>query len=249
MRDSNEFITFTAHLKSEYGEILAKGQGSVNIAERYVTFTSDFVPQYHISTPMEVVRIFKGKEIHRFIGKIYLSSKTLMRIVDIRDELLPGAELCYCINMGLSAMVGPQIQAIPLKKIFTKQVKESRGIPTCLSIEILYITPSEVIFQFQEKVRMVQHGFFKETPWSPDVDLKIDSGFGFDIAIKAPLPVAFFSIEVIELLCFGVTPSYRCKVLELKEADQIALSAFLWQYTLQHKKLFPHQQTENGEEI
>lgn len=94
---------FPALLKSEEGEELARGEAMVLPEEQAVNFASDFVPLYPMGTPMEIVRLHKGREVHRFTGKVYLSDKELMRIVSVQDELLPGSEEAYCGNMNFSA--------------------------------------------------------------------------------------------------------------------------------------------------
>ena len=238
MKKRDCYIEFTAYLKSESGEILARGEGVVNVAERFVTFTSDFVPLYHIGTSMEVVRVFKGLEVHRFFGKIYLSSKRLMRIVDIDDELLPGSEYCYSTDIEFPAVVQPNIVPIPIKKTFLKYGQEPQKIPTCFNVQILHLTPVEMTFQFSEGVRKVQSGFFKEIEWNPDVNLNIDYESCFVITTQSPLPSISFSIEVIEISHFGVQPSYLCKILRGAVDAEKILKSFLWEYNLQYNKLF-----------
>ncbi len=64
MKKRDCYIEFTAYLKSESGEILARGEGVVNVAERFVTFTSDFVPLYHtlILTLFPYTTLFRSGE-------------------------------------------------------------------------------------------------------------------------------------------------------------------------------------------
>lgn len=92
---------FEAILKLPDGSVVAKGLANVVVPQRSVNFSADFVPLFPLGESLTVARIFDGNEIHRFTGTVYLSGKTLLRIVSVDDELLTGSEEIYCDRFDL----------------------------------------------------------------------------------------------------------------------------------------------------
>ncbi len=109
---------FPALLGLQQGETLAKGQASVGRQPPSISFHSDFVPLYPIGTPLEILRTAEGKPIHRFWGTVYLSSKSLMRLVSVQDELLPGSEAAGIAAMRFGAALVPEAQRRGLRGLF-----------------------------------------------------------------------------------------------------------------------------------
>lgn len=95
--------TFPANLYTPEGELLAEGESCIRLEEKAINFSSDFVPLYPIGTPLIIERIYNGHAVHRFFGKVFLSSKEHMRLTDTTDMLLPGAEYLYCGKMAFPA--------------------------------------------------------------------------------------------------------------------------------------------------
>lgn len=96
---------FTAVLKTACGEIVAEGQAKVNVSEGFIEFKSDFVPLYPLNEPMEIVRMYGRREVHRFWGQVYLSSKRLIRLTHVKDTPLPMALDVCCVNVMLPAQI------------------------------------------------------------------------------------------------------------------------------------------------
>lgn len=94
---------FPAVLKDTQGRILAEGYGSVLAQQGEVEFRSDFVPLYRMGVPLKMVRRCDGQDIHVFIGEVYISDKKLLRLMHVRDLLLPGSEKVYSTKVDIPA--------------------------------------------------------------------------------------------------------------------------------------------------
>lgn len=94
---------FPAVLKDTQGRILAEGYGSVLPENGEVEFRSDFVPLYRMGVPLKMVRRCDGQDIHVFIGEVYISDKKMIRLMHVRDLLLPGSEKVYSTKVDIPA--------------------------------------------------------------------------------------------------------------------------------------------------
>lgn len=102
---------FPAVLKDTQGRILAEGYGVVLPEHGEVEFRSDFVPLYRMGVPLKIVRRFDGQDIHLFIGEVYISDMQLLRLMHVRDLLLPGSEKIYSTQVDIpSTFVLAEVQ-------------------------------------------------------------------------------------------------------------------------------------------
>ena len=93
-------IGFSALLESlEYG-ISELGQAFIS-KDNTITFTSDFVPLVKLGSRVTVTRMIGEKRMESFSGEVYLSSKQLMRIVDVDAELIAQALVLFDSNIIL----------------------------------------------------------------------------------------------------------------------------------------------------
>ncbi len=83
-------IEFSALLESEENEILEPGQAYIS-RDNSVTFTSDFVPLLKLGSEVAVIRVIGEKRLERFVGKVYLSSRKLLRLVDVERAAVQAA--------------------------------------------------------------------------------------------------------------------------------------------------------------
>lgn len=83
---------FKARLKTWDDQPLEEGYASVSIENRSVDFQNEFVPLLELGTTVKVLQLQEGQEIHCFIGRVYLSSRRLLRVVSVSDDLLTEAE-------------------------------------------------------------------------------------------------------------------------------------------------------------
>lgn len=208
---------FKALLKTASGEVLAQGRASALASLKAIRFESDFVPLYPMGTPMEIVRLFDGGEVHRFWGRVFVSDKTLMKLVSVDDELLPGAELLYCDDLAFAANLRPYPDGDKrrLKRRGADPAEQDKSFPVVLS----ELTDQQLVFQY-------------------DMDQPFREGTRFHIKTDAPLPRLAASVEIDVALYFGQKASYSCHFINLSENDRSRLRAFLWQYVLEHRKLF-----------
>lgn len=98
-------VLFPARLLSEEGKLLEFGQASISAEQDSVDFVGDFVPLFKMGTPLTIVRTFGEQEIHIFRGEVYLSSRKLLRLTSVSDELLPGSERVYLFPVNFPAQV------------------------------------------------------------------------------------------------------------------------------------------------
>ncbi|WP_099205327.1 hypothetical protein [Scatolibacter rhodanostii] len=235
--------SFDAILRSEYGENLASGEASISVARQFVTFESDFVPLYPIGTPMEIVRLHQGEEIHRFTGKVYLSDKKLMRIVSVKDELLPGSERFYNENMDINAVLTSMapIEEGKKKIRFRKQPEIEPESIKSHAVKITALSEDRLIFRFEAAENL---DLFSQTQEDKDfwdimstTTTEVKTGEHFLIKIEAPLSLET-EIEVSKPFYFGQYASYACQFINLPKKSSKEISSFLWEYNIQNNKLF-----------
>ncbi len=233
------WYAFDAILRSQEGEDIARGEAHISMAQKAVTFESDFVPLYPIGTPMQIVRLHQEKEIHRFSGKVYLSDKKLMRIVAVKDELLPGSEYFYSDKMNFPAI----LSAFPVtegkkRRFFKRPALPEISIPKEFAVQIVGLTEERLIFHFKDPAsRLLSR---KENGnWSfmgvaaTELNLKEE----FFITAGNPLNIQV-PISVSKPFYFGEQASYLCEYRKNSPELRRTIANFLWQYNLEHNKLF-----------
>lgn len=96
-------IYFSALLKADDGIITEPGEACVSRTENKVTFKSDFVPLVKLDTTVEIVRVLGETELERFVGRVYLSSRNLLQIVGVDEQVMADARGLFDINTYLPA--------------------------------------------------------------------------------------------------------------------------------------------------
>lgn len=94
-------LYFTAKLYSEDGQFMELGEARVSDTEYAVDFTGDFVPLLKLGTTVQIVRVLGDTEYERFVGKVYLSSRKLLQVVEISPELVKIARDYFSVNENL----------------------------------------------------------------------------------------------------------------------------------------------------
>lgn len=216
---TNTAERFEAVLKLQSGEIIAKGTAKVLLTQKAVRFESDFVPLYPIGTPMEVVRIFQGIEIHRFWGNVFVSDKKLMKLVSVDDELLPGAERLYLRNTPFSAGFSVLPSRNGVSGLLSLLKKRSKEPQLCFSAPITRLTSDTLVFEY-------------------DIEVPLEVGQQLLLDAHPPLMLPQCIIQIDKALCFGASASYRCCFANLSETDQANLLLFLKKYHLKNSKFF-----------
>lgn len=97
-------IYFTSTLKSEDGQILEYGQAFLSQdKEGTVNFTGDFVPLIRIGETVCISRTLGEREMERFTGQVYLSSRRLLQVVGVSSPALAEAHRIFDTNANLAA--------------------------------------------------------------------------------------------------------------------------------------------------
>lgn len=202
---------FTAVLKTPEGKLLEQGYACVSQENGSVDFQSDFVPLFKMGTPLMVVQVQNGMEVHRFFGDVYLSSGRLLRLVRVRDEVLPEARLALTFDVSLSCTVTATISEPPARFHLLHR-RAPAPAPSCfeghihsLSMQQIKLTCAQAFTQGQKLLLDVQEPAF--------------SGL---------------SAEVEQVLDFGQEIfNYRCRFLSLPQETQRALEEYLGQLSSQ----------------
>ena len=213
---------FPALLKTVENKLLEYGTGCASIAAGYVEFKSEFVPLFKMGTQLRIVRIKDEVETQLFTGEVYLSSEKMLRLVSVRDEVLPGAVSAYLYDVKLpgnaSAMVLPPEQP---RRFFSFASKQE-AIPVWQEFPVTVYALSLGRLKFTCSVPLSQGQRFTMTVGNPPL-LE-------DVSLEVELPVAFGE---------GETGSYRCRILDLFGDNQRRLEECLQELSLAANKAFP----------
>lgn len=112
-------VYFSALLKTEDGRLLETGEACLSRTENKVTFRNEFVPLVKLDTTVEVVRVLGNRQLERFRGRVYLSSRKLLQIVEVDPQLILDVRKLFDINTYMPATLAlgnDQSPNINLKK-------------------------------------------------------------------------------------------------------------------------------------
>ena len=126
---------FRAILKTWDDKPLEEGYASVSLETRSVDFQNEFVPLLKMGTTVKILQLQEKKEIHCFIGQVYLSSPRLLRVVSVSDDLLTEEEKRLPIEVDITGR-------LRLEKGKTAQIKSS-GV---YDVRIYSLSPELVKF-------------------------------------------------------------------------------------------------------
>lgn len=191
---------FKAVLKTQNDQYLADGSATVCVAEKSVEFRSQFVPLLPLGAQAKIVRVIDGRETHCFEGSVYLSSSTLMRLVDVNDQLLTEVELEAMQNVTIPAQVSPYQTQNGLFQFAAKRLARFEAEVFSISLTRLRFVCSE---EFMEGERV-------------------------SINLGPPLELTGLTVEIKQQLLFGEKKiGYRCDLLPLDPEQKMALIGFL----------------------
>lgn len=223
---------FEAELYLEDGELLAEGTASIDFEEKCVNFSGDFVPLYELETKVYVMRKFKGKDVHKFSGEVYISDKQVMRIVSITDELLEGSEDCYSSNIEFNASLSPVT--------FNENNKKSTiMIFNNIEFDIAINDMTANTVRFDVLKSKVVSNIFKKLTHKTEFDIeKIELEQHFSIIKTQILNDLRVQIEIKKAYHFGDYPRLECKIINMSTQDRDKLKEILWTYNIENNKLF-----------
>lgn len=227
-------FSFNSILKDLNYNPLATGTTIVNPRDHSLVFKSDFVPLYTIGTPLIVYRLHNNKEVHKFVGKVYISDKKLLKLIELEDILLPGSENCYSSNINFQAVAKYCLRKQNIISRFTFNNKNKSF--NFLEIEIIKMDCTQLTFKSSKITFPSKPNFFPKKNSICCWDIR--SGDRLEILLSSPLPTLNLSVEISQCLFLGESPSYQCEIIGISNNDMATLKDFLWHYNLKHNQVF-----------
>lgn len=213
---------FPAVLKTPEGRVVEYGTAQASIREGSVDFKSEFVPLFKMDTPLVVVRLKEKVETQIFTGKSYLSTEKMLRLVDVRDEVLPGAASAYSYEVELSGQASALIQPkASHRRLFSFGQKEA-PMPSWQEFPVSVYA-----------ISLTQLKFTCQVPLTQGQRLTLTAGeepLLREVPLEVELPVTFGE---------GDTSSYRCRILDLPGDNRERVENLLRQLSLAVNKAFP----------
>lgn len=192
-----------AVLKTMDENIVEYGQANISLKEKFVEFTSQFVPLLKIDTEAKIICLEGISSTHIITGRVYLSSKNLLRLVGIKCTLIPGAERVLETPTFLRAKI---YKPVVKKGIFSKsKIVHKWDDCTVISISLnqIAIRASRIMCEYEDQLKIKIGGpiFSKET----EINLKLAQNG----------------------LMFGKNSKYVYKIIKMKENEQEELADFI----------------------
>ena len=209
-------IAVAALLKSPQGKMLELGEAIISTENQTVDFCSEFVQLFKMDTPLQIVLLKDEHETQRISGRVYLSSQSMLRLVGVSDEILPGAKMAYMCSSNLTGT---------LRASITEEIREG-----FFNIQRKTIT-SEQYFPVRVHNLSMQNVFFTS-------EKKLDKGQFTHLQLMEP-PVKDMLLEVEKVLDFGQSVSnYHCRIKELRPAARLNLDNYITRLCEEQYKLF-----------
>jgi hypothetical protein len=209
-------ITSPALLKSAEGKLLEIGEAVVSIENRSVDFHSEFVHLFKMDTPLKIVLTKDGEETQCFDGRVYLSTQTMLRLVEVSDQVLPGAKMAYLCEVDmpgtLTALISEEV-AEGFMNLQRRQVTRQQSFVVrihALSMACVYFTCEQRL----EKGQYVQ------------LDLPVADAEGL-------------LLEIERAYDFGqTTRNYHCRIREMINPARVSLDDYVADLCKAQFKLF-----------
>lgn len=136
-------IYFSAVLKTEDDKLLEMGQAYVCEMDNALCFTNDFVPLMKIGAVASIVRILGDRELERFCGRVYLSSRNLLQIVDVDEYIMEEARRMFSVNESLNVEL--YASAKPVHFAYLQKMTYFPGTVRSVSPDIFKICTMEYV--------------------------------------------------------------------------------------------------------
>lgn len=192
-----------AVLKTMDDNIIEYGQANISLKEKFVEFTSQFVPLLKVDTEAKIICLEGVSSTHIITGKVFLSSKNLLRLVGIRCTLIPGAENVLEIPTFLRAKI---FKPVVKKGIFSKnKIVHKWDDCTVISVSLkqIAIRASRIMCEYEDQLKIRIGGpiFSKDT----EINLQLAQNG----------------------LMFGKNSKYVYKIIRMREKEQEELADFI----------------------
>ena len=201
----NMSVRFDAVLKSEAGKTIEMGHAVFSAEEHSVDFEGGFVPLFSMGTRLQVFRIHDGAEVHRFVGQVYLSSPHMLRLVEVEDEILPGAALAFMYYVDLDGTGHAVIK------------KEER--------RLLRQRTVETAIDFPVRVHALS---VKEIKFNVDLAVELEPGQPVTLHLPGGPHIQTLPVLVRQSIVFGTEANcYRCQIRRLAPDSQRRLEQYV----------------------
>lgn len=146
-----EYLTFPARLQAPYNNILEYGDGSLDAGGSAIHFLADFVPLVPLGAPARIEWLYADRVVTAYEGSVYLSTPTMLRLVDVDEALVARAQGIFASNTrlpGLARRSGKELPAFPVEALYLSvgMVKLSSPVPVevdeklSLHVEVDFLT-------------------------------------------------------------------------------------------------------------
>lgn len=196
-----------AYLKTEHGELLETGYANISVSNKTVDFVNDFVPLLKLDSRVKIICVIKDPlqnrylESHCFTGDVYLSSQKLLRIINVDDYIVNGAEKNLTVDTTLPARASilPESSSLSARFPIIRRWSEA-------SVYLVAV----------ESLRFTSHRQFEK---GQKVCIQMKNG---------PLILDEVVVEIYETILFGSKlTGYRCNIVTISESDKANLYDFV----------------------
>lgn len=192
-----------AILKTIDDNIIEYGQVTVSLKEKYAEFSSQFVPLLKIETEAKIICMEGAVTTHIITGRVYLSSKNLLRLVSIKCTLIPGAENVLETPTFIRAKI---YKPILKRGIFNKNkivYKWDECTIISVSMKSISFRSSRIMCEYENQIKLkIGNPIFSK---EAELNLQIASNG----------------------LMFGKNSKYNYKIIKLKEHEQTELAEYI----------------------
>lgn len=201
---------FPAVLQDEKGEELSAGSACFDKEKQEIEFSSDFVPLFPLGTVMKIERLYNGAVVHDFQGQVYLSSKSLMRLVGVEDQIYYGAQYVYCTGLNLGATI-ELLNQKPQKKplLFFAHKAEKRKESTAVTVSAVDLDGMTILY---------------------DILDPLERGDQLLLRLNDPLPLFEAKLRVEDQLLFGSRASYYCRYAQITAGNLDDLGHYIFEH-------------------
>ncbi len=185
-------------MESQENDILESGQAYIS-PDNSVTFTSDFVPLVKLGSEVTVIRVIGEKRLERFVGKVYLSSRKLLRIVDV-DK----------------ATIGPALNMFESNAVFPAEFLIAPGATTRFNAQKAQAVSGFIRYISPQSVKICTMEF-------------VDKGQYLMFSLEEPaLPLDKMLVRIKErILLMRSAALLLCEVVSLSMGNGVAIAGFL----------------------
>ena len=203
----NMDVKFDAVLKTVFGKTIEIGRGQFNPADHSVDFECEFIPLFSMGTKLQILRLHEGTEVHRFVGEVYFSSAGRLRLVSVKDEILPEAALLFLYYVDLDGTGQTTVQTERRGLFGKKTVEETVEFP----VKVRALSTHEVMFH-------------------TDLSVELDPGQPVMLSLSQGPGIARLPMVVNQSIVFGQEANcYRCRLLTLNASDEVRLESYILQ--------------------